>query len=103
MTSVLNNTLTKIFKEKYKHVPLDDRKSVIHRLERIINEREMTGEYFSKQKVETELIPAFIKSYIRHRKTGYDDLMNRGVSKHRARQQVENYVRELYKYWTRRY
>lgn len=101
-SNLLKQSIDGIFRISYKNIPVSDRHDITTRLVRVIIEREQTGEYFSKKKVETELIPFFTRSYIRHRKTGYDDLIDHGTPKWKARKMVANYVDQLYKWWSRK-
>ena len=87
---------------RYKHIKRDMRLSISNHLSRNIIQRESIGEVISLEHLQCELIPVFIKSYIRHNETVYDFLLRRGVDRDDARYQIRKYVKEKYKWVTRK-
>jgi hypothetical protein len=100
---MLRDKIYEMIKSKHKRISDCVSKSVTNRIVENIITRKYTGEFISIRLVNDELIEAFIKSYIRHKETGYDMLLKRGVPRNVARNQISNYVNERYKWMTRKY
>lgn len=98
----LRDTIYREITLTYRYIPKHIARSVSNRLSTTIPIRESSGEIISKELLNDELIPAFIKSYIRHKETGYDMLLRSGVPRDVARKQLSNYINEKYKWITRR-
>lgn len=73
----MNDKIYKLIKSKHKRIPDHISKSVANRISKNIISREVMGEFISYRLVNDELIEAFIKSYIRHKETGYDMLLKK--------------------------